>query len=97
MKIRFIRALQSELDVALKFFKLASRSLNEKQVNQWSYWEDPPEEKINWVKEGFVKGEFFFVYGPEGKKIAMFRLLETDTLYWNKKGLEKNRPCRLHS
>ena len=90
MKIKFIRASKSELDDSLKFFKLASRSLNEKQINQWSYWEDPPEEKINWVKDGFYKGEFFFVYDSQGNKIAMFRLLISDTLYWDDKGMEKN-------
>ncbi len=90
MKIKFIRALKSELEDALKFFSLASQTLAEKDVNQWSYWVDPPEEKIRWVKDGFDKREFFFVYDPDGNKIAMFRLLETDTLYWDKKGVEKN-------
>ena len=51
---------------------------------------DPPEEKISWVKEGFDNGEFFFVYDSKGTKIAMFRLLEMDTLYWDDKGVEKN-------
>ena len=90
MEIRFIRALNSELGDALHFFKLASQSLAEKKVSQWSYWADPPEEKIKWVKEGFDKREFFFVYDPSGNKIAMFRLLDTDTLYWNNKGIDKN-------
>ncbi len=90
MEIKFIRALNTELDDALVFFKLASKSLAKKRVSQWSYWVDPPAEKINWVKEGFDNGEFFFVYGPDGNKIAMFRLLEKDTLYWDEKGIEKN-------
>ena len=90
MEITFIQALKSELEDALHFFKLASQSLSEKQVSQWSYWAEPPEEKITWVKEGFDNGEFFFVYDPSGNKIAMFRLLEKDTLYWDEKGIEKN-------
>ncbi len=90
MNIEFIRALGSELEDALVFFKLASQSLTKKNISQWSYWIDPPEEKINWVKEGFDNEEFYFVYDPEGNKIAMFRLLEKDTLYWDDKGVEKN-------
>ena len=62
MEIIFIKALKDELEDALHFFKLASQSLTKKQVSQWNYWVDPPEEKIKWVKEGFDKGEFFFVY-----------------------------------
>lgn len=90
MEIKFIRASSSELEDALHFFKLASQSLSKKQVSQWSYWIDPPKEKINWVKEGFDKEEFFFVYDTYGNKIAMFRLLDTDTLYWDNKGVDKN-------
>lgn len=90
MEITFVQALNSELEEALRLFKMASLSLKEKQVSQWSYWAEPPIEKINWVKEGFDKGEFFFVYDTTGNKVAMFRLLEEDTLYWDKKGREKN-------
>lgn len=90
MEITFVQALKSELEEALLLFKMASLSLSEKQVSQWSYWADPPEEKISWVKEGFENGEFFFVYDSSGNKIAMFRLLKKDTLYWDEKGTEKN-------
>jgi len=59
-------------------------------INQWQYWQDPPQDKINWVAEGFEKDEFYFVYNASEEKIAMFRLLKTDTLYWNEKGKENN-------
>jgi len=88
MNIIFKQATAEELEHALEFFKLASLSLEEKRVSQWNYWTDPPEDKINWVKEGFNKGEFFFVENETGDKIAMFRLLQHDTLYWDEKGLE---------
>lgn len=90
MKIKFKQAVNNELDHALEFFKLASLSLEEKNVSQWNYWTDPPEDKIEWVKEGFKSGEFFFVHNETGDKVAMFRLLEHDTLYWGEKGLENN-------
>ena len=90
MNIKFRKAKIDELDHALELFKLASLSLGEKKVNQWNYWSKPPEEKIAWVKEGFENGEFFFVQNENGVKVAMFRLLQNDRLYWDKKGLENN-------
>jgi ribosomal protein S18 acetylase RimI-like enzyme len=90
MNIKFSRATPGELEEALEFFKLASQSLSEKNVSQWNYWTDPPADKIEWVKQGFDKGEFFFVYNESDDKIAMFRLLKNDSLYWEEKGLEDN-------
>lgn len=90
MKIVFKKARQFELPDALKFFKLASLSLQQKKVHQWGYWQNPPKDKIDWVQEGFENNEFYFVFDLSGNKIAMFRLLETDTLYWEEKGLENN-------
>lgn len=90
MNIIFKKASHSELPDALKFFKLASLALQEKKVNQWDYWQNPPKDKIDWVQEGFENNEFYFVFDLSGNKIAMFRLLETDTLYWEEKGLEND-------
>lgn len=90
MNLQFKIAPENELNEALSFFKRASQSLYKKNISQWNYWVDPPQEKINWVKEGFEKAEFYFVYNAEDKKVAMFRLLKTDTLYWDKKGLENH-------
>ena len=90
MKVLFKKALHSELPDALQFFKLASQSLQQKKVNQWKYWQDPPKDKIDWVQEGFEKEEFYFVFDLSGNKTAMFRLLKTDTLYWEEEGIEKN-------
>lgn len=90
MEIHFTKAPSSELATALNFFKLASRSLESKNVSQWSYWQNPPKDKVNWVKEGFEKKEFYFVKDRTENTIGMFRLLETDTLYWGDTGLEDN-------
>lgn len=90
MKVIFTQAHSTDLSIALNFFKLASEALSEKQVKQWQYWNDPPKEKVDWVKEGFENGEFYFVSNTKGDKIAMFRLLEEDVLYWGIKGKELN-------
>ena len=90
MKLRFKEAGTEELEEALAFFKAASLALREKNLSQWHYWDQPPEEKISWVRQGFEKREFFFVYDESDQKVGMFRLLDTDTLYWNDRGLENN-------
>ncbi len=90
MNLKFSRANLNELDEALEFFKLASLSLGKKNISQWSYWSDPPQDKVDWIKEGFENGEFFFVYNDNGEKVAMYRLLDNDTLYWEEKGFEEN-------
>ncbi|MGI9531411.1 GNAT family N-acetyltransferase [Lutimonas sp.] len=90
MNLQFKRASPEELSDALLFFKLASQSLGKKNLSQWSYWADPPQEKIIWVQEGFDNNEFYFVLNQDNRKVAMFRLLKTDTLYWENKGLEKS-------
>jgi ribosomal protein S18 acetylase RimI-like enzyme len=90
MKLIFKQAKRDEFNEALDFFKAASTALREKNLSQWHYWDQPPEDKITWVKEGFEKGEFYFVYDEKDQKVGMFRLLDTDTLYWHDRGLEQN-------
>ncbi len=90
MKLRFKQAGKEDLNEALAYFKAASLALREKNLSQWHYWDQPPEDKISWVKQGFEKGEFFFVYNQKDQKVGLFRLLDTDTLYWNERGLEHN-------
>lgn len=90
MKLIFKQADRDEFEEALALFKDASHALRRKNLSQWQYWDKPPEEKISWVKQGFEKGEFFFVYDEKNRKVGMFRLLDTDTLYWNERGVEPN-------
>jgi len=90
MTLLFKKADHSEINEALSFFKSASQALKEKKLSQWHYWNDPPKDKIEWVQQGFDNGEFFFVYLENETKIGMFRLLETDPLYWDQKGLEES-------
>lgn len=90
MNLVFKQAGKEEFNDALAFFKAASLALKEKNLSQWHYWDQPPEDKISWVKQGFEKGEFFFVYNQKDQKVGLFRLLDTDTLYWNERGLEHN-------
>lgn len=82
MKLLFRKAKLSEIDTALLILKQAASFLQSKKVNQWDFWLQPPKDKINWVKEGFKNGEFYFVENESTQLIGMFRLLTKDELYW---------------
>jgi ribosomal protein S18 acetylase RimI-like enzyme len=91
MEIEFLKADQNEINDALDLFKMASHAIRKKNQSQWAYWENPPKEKLVWVREGFEKGEFYFVTVENVPKVAMFRLMKEDTLYWESRGLEENK------
>lgn len=89
MTLTFKQAPADQIQEVLHLFREISAQLKEKGLTQWSYWANPPEEKIRWVNDGFEKGEFFFVYDEKMERVGIFRLLEVDTLYWDEKGLEE--------
>jgi ribosomal protein S18 acetylase RimI-like enzyme len=90
LKFTFKQAGSDKIEEVLNLFRDTSLELKKMGLTQWGYWADPPEEKIQWVRDGFEKGEFHFVYNQEMEWVGIFRLLETDTLYWDEKGLEKD-------
>jgi ribosomal protein S18 acetylase RimI-like enzyme len=82
--IVFRIAAEQDLSLALKLLKEAAETLKDKGINQWTFWQDPSEEKINWIKQGFENNEFYFVENLENELVAMFRLMSEDELYWGK-------------
>jgi ribosomal protein S18 acetylase RimI-like enzyme len=84
MDLKFKTSKKNELFKALNLLYLAAEMLKEKGVNQWQFWLNPNEEKVNWVREGFANNEFFFVENAESDLIGMFRLMANDELYWGK-------------
>ncbi|OIQ35210.1 MAG: hypothetical protein BM563_12010 [Bacteroidetes bacterium MedPE-SWsnd-G1] len=79
----FNQANKSDLTSIIQLLKNASIELEEKGIDQWKYWQNPPKEKIDWLKQGLLNNEFFFVTENE-RVIGMFRLLYEDELYWGK-------------
>jgi len=75
------RAGLTETATALTQLKSAASSLQQKGIDQWSIWLDPPAEKIRWVEEGFNQGEFYFILIND-RIAGMYRLLNADELYW---------------
>jgi len=60
----------------------AAKVLARKKIHQWQYWENPPPEKIRWVKEGIKKEEFFFIINSKQQTLGMVRISNDDMLYW---------------
>ena len=81
MKISYRLAVVSEINICFNLLKLAATRLQSNKINQWQYWLNPTEEKIQWIKDGFLKKEFNFILHGDAI-IGMFRLLHEDKLYW---------------
>lgn len=74
-------ASPNETTIALSLLKSAASILQQKGIDQWKIWLDPPSEKISWVEAGFANGEFYFILIGD-RIVGMYRLLTEDELYW---------------
>jgi len=77
------KAQPDQIGVALNLLKVAALSLKSREINQWSYWLEPPQERLEWLSQGFENGEVYFINAPK-QTIAMYRLMEVDLKYWGK-------------
>jgi len=94
--ISFRLANISELSLALSLLQEAAEWLQGKNTQQWSFWINPPQEKIDWIKEGFENKEFYFVYRNE-ILLGMFRLMYFDEKYWGKRPDRFDKAAYIHS
>lgn len=79
--------------VAFSFLKGAALALQQKKINQWAYWLDPPPAKKAWIEAGFERGEFYFIEISQ-EIVGMYRLMNEDPEYWG----SQPEPARyLHS
>jgi RimJ/RimL family protein N-acetyltransferase len=94
MNFNFIKAKKEEINIAFTLLKEAAQRLETQNIHYWSFWLNPPKEKINWIEEGFENQEFYFVKNEQQTIIGMFGLMSKDVLYWG----EKNDNARyIHS
>lgn len=68
----------------LNLFKAAAEKINKLGIDHWQYWKNPPEEKINWIKEGIKKEEFYFIRMNNNNILGMLRIMNEDLTYWGK-------------
>jgi len=94
MELIFRNAVQSEFELVISLLNTAAKAINAKGLTQWNVWLSPSEEKIAWVQEGFDQNEFQLVENNNGEIVGMFRLSETDKLYW---GHNEDNAAYVHS
>lgn len=94
MNFRLRLASIKEIDIAFSILKSTANTLAKKGINQWQYWGNPPQEKIQWVKDGFLNGEFFFIENNIGIILGMVRIQHQDLLYW---GEMNDKAIYIHS
>ena len=80
----FINAKPNQIEEALELLKTAALRLQSQQISQWNYWLDPPEERLEWLRQGFENDEYYFLK-HHSRIIAMYRLMEIDLKYWGKR------------
>ncbi len=84
----------TDLSKVLNLFNSAAEKIAKKDIDHWQYWKNPPIEKVNWVKEGIINHEFFFIENTEGEVMGMVRILDKDLQYW---GENTDRAKYIHS
>ncbi|MBJ2173456.1 GNAT family N-acetyltransferase [Aureibaculum sp. A20] len=94
MTFKLKQAHPDDIQTAFDLLKLASKTLEAKKINQWKYWQDPPVEKIKWVKEGFLNKECYFIKNENNAVMGMVRILEEDLSYW---GAMNDKSKYIHS
>ena len=82
MRFHLVKTKSNDFEIALELLKSAAEYLAKKNINQWSYWLNPPQEKIIWLKEGFKRNEFYLIKTPKNKLIGMVRIMYKDLIYW---------------
>ena len=83
LKIR--TAVPYEIEYGLVLLREAAEWLRDNAIDYWQGWHDPPAEYTAWVKEGFDRGEFYFVENEDSDIVAMFRLQYEDEMFWGKR------------
>ncbi len=93
MHLNICKAQPGESTIAISILKSAASTLQQKGIDQWGIWLDPPAEKIKWVEEGFKLGEFYFILVND-RIAGMYRLSSADELYW---GVQETEARYIHS
>ncbi|ALM21631.1 hypothetical protein AAT17_10480 [Nonlabens sp. MIC269] len=86
MELKFVTAQSSDFPVVVELLQIAARHLKESGVDQWSYWLQPPEDKLQWVQQGVDAAEFTLVYS-NSILVGMYRLMKEDIPYWGKQDI----------
>ena len=94
MQILFTPIQITDKDKVLNLFKEAADKIFRMGIDHWQYWKNPPPDKIHWVEQGILNGEFFFTQNEGGETLGMVRVLQEDILYWGK---QEEKAVYVHS
>lgn len=84
MELYFRPAQLDELNLVLHLLREAALWLQEKHIDSWQDWLNPPLAFVDWIRQGFQRGEFYFVY--QGcDLIGCFRLQWSDEVFWGER------------
>jgi len=92
-KIELNNCSDNDLEFVLSVLHAAAKRLEAKNIDQWKYWLNPPQEKIEWLQSGLNAGEFFTIRS-ETEIVGIVRLMESDELYW---GIQEIPAYYIHS
>jgi len=82
LKIKLISATLNDIQTAFDLLHHTSENLEQKGISQWLYWQNPPQEKIDWVQAGFEANEFYWIKNESNDLMGMVRVMNKDELYW---------------
>lgn len=84
MRFTLRNVSSDKLETGLYMLKEAALWLNEQGIDYWQDWVDPPENFVDWIRQGFDNNEFYFIYDESNKIAGMFRLQFEDEMFWGK-------------
>ncbi len=73
-----------ESDAAFELMKEAAVWLRDRGIDYWQNWLQPPQHHIDWILDGFRRGQFYFVESGD-RLLGMYRLQYTDEHFWGKR------------
>lgn len=85
MELTIRNAKSNDIDTALDLLNKAALWLKYKNLDYWQNWLNPLDEHIAWIKQGFDKDEFYFVYNSQNIIVGMYRLQSSDEMFWGKR------------
>lgn len=94
MSIHLRRANTGEYNTALEMLHDAAAWLKSIHIDYWQVWLDPPENYVDWIRQGFDNGEFYFAQAEDGEVVGMLRLQYADEMFW---GNREDKAGYIHS
>ena len=71
--------------MALDMLRDAAAWLKSIHIDYWQVWLDPPENYVDWIRQGFDNGEFYFAQKDDVEVVGMLRLQYADEMFWGKR------------